>query len=110
MIYKKTWKYILIKNESYIVYKLYRIKALKNFSDVTKGDIGGFVGGYYNLSQKGNCWIYGNASISKNTVISEDDTVIDYAMMLKNQIYEYSTSVPENFGKMVSGNKIIVSK
>ena len=40
---------------------LYRIIALKNFSDVRKGELGGWVSGIDNLSQEGNCWIYDEA-------------------------------------------------
>ena len=51
---------------------LHRIKALKDFGNVKKGELGGYVkkgelGGYveseYNLSQIGNCWVYGNARV-----------------------------------------------
>ena len=41
--------------------KLYRIRALKDFNDIKKGDLGGWVSNENNLSQKGNCWIYNNA-------------------------------------------------
>ena len=37
---------------------LHRIKALKDFGDVKKGDIGGYVENEWNLSQDGECWIY----------------------------------------------------
>ena len=40
---------------------LYRIKAVKDFSNVKKGDIGGYIEGEKNLSHDGNCWIYDNA-------------------------------------------------
>ena len=36
---------------------LYRIRSLKNFSDVRKGDLGGWVQTKDNLSQEGDCWI-----------------------------------------------------
>ena len=42
-------------------HKLYRIVAIKWFNDVCCGDLGGFVESENNLSQQGNCWIYGNA-------------------------------------------------
>lgn len=44
---------------------LYRIKALKDFKDdelyqdVKAGDLGGYVEKEKNLSQEGNCWVYG---------------------------------------------------
>ena len=37
---------------------VYRIKALKDFNDVKKGDLGGFIQNEMNLSQDGNCWVY----------------------------------------------------
>ena len=42
---------------------LYRIKALKYFSDVKKGDIGGWIEKEDNLSQDGNCWVYNDAKV-----------------------------------------------
>ena len=33
----------------------YRVKALRDFNDVKKGDIGGYVEGEKNLSQYGDC-------------------------------------------------------
>ena len=42
---------------------LYRIRALKDFSNVKKGDLGGYVESYNNLSQEGNCWIFNNAKV-----------------------------------------------
>ena len=42
---------------------LYRVKALKDFSNVKKGDIGGYVECESNLSHNGKCWIYDNAVV-----------------------------------------------
>ena len=43
---------------------VYRIRALEDIEnkldfqlDVKKGDLGGWVSGYHNLSQQGKCWI-----------------------------------------------------
>jgi hypothetical protein len=62
MIYKKSWKYILVKDNSILCMmkypNLYRPKALKDFKDVKKGDLGGFIMNYYNLRQEGDSWIY----------------------------------------------------
>lgn len=49
--------------------KLYRIEALKDFSDVKKGDLGGFIESYNNLNQKGNCWIFGDAEVYGNAKV-----------------------------------------
>ena len=43
--------------------ELYRIVALKNFGNVQKGAIGGYVESMNNLSQEGNCWIYDDAKV-----------------------------------------------
>ena len=42
---------------------LYRIRALKDFSDVKRGELGGWVSSENNLSQEGNCWIYDEAIV-----------------------------------------------
>ena len=80
MIYKKSWKYILIKCSNLY----YHPKALKNFSDVSKGDIGGYIQGYHNLSQFGNCWIYDCAAIIRNAYVSENAKIKDNAIVTDN--------------------------
>lgn len=40
---------------------LHRIRALKDFLDVHKGDLGGYVETENNLDQIGDAWVYGNA-------------------------------------------------
>ena len=84
MIYKKSWKYILIR--AYDFY--YCLKAVKDFSDVQKGDLGGFVDGYRNLSQEGNCWIYDRAWAKDNSKVSEDARISGFAKVIGNsQVY-----------------------
>ena len=84
MIYKKSWKYILTRVFDFY----YRLKAVKNFSDVQKGDLGGFVDGYRNLSQEGNCWIYDNAWAKDNSRVSEDARISGFAKIFGNaQVY-----------------------
>lgn len=49
-------KYILTSETSEVnKHILHRIKALKDFGDVKKGDLGGWVEDIHNLSHKGNC-------------------------------------------------------
>ena len=56
--------------------KLYRIKALKSFYlcglTVKAGALGGYIEKEENLSQEGNAWIHGNASIRPKTVEMQD--------------------------------------
>ena len=43
--------------------KLYRIRALKDFSNVQEGEFGGYIESERNLSHKGNAWVSGNAQV-----------------------------------------------
>ena len=53
-------KYELIESD---IKGLYRVKALKDFGYVKKGDIGGYVENPNNLSHEGYCWVYDDAKI-----------------------------------------------
>ena len=64
---------------SYFGKTLYRIEALKDFANVKKGDKGGYVQSEDNLSQRGNCWIYGNAKVSHNAIVCGNAKVSDNA-------------------------------
>lgn len=64
--------------------KLYRIEALKDFSNVKKGDKGGFVESEDNLSQKGNCWIYHTAKVFDNAAVCGDALISDNAVVCNN--------------------------
>ncbi len=67
---------------------LYRIKALKSFSNVKEGDLGGYVESEDNLSQKDNCWIYDNAKVYNNAEVYEDAKIFNNAEVSDNaQIY-----------------------
>ena len=99
MIFKKeikNMKYELLKN-NFIEYKgrkLYRIRALKSFSDIKCGDIGGYVENGKNLSQNGNCWIYNNAKVYDNgrvfdnAIIKNNAELFDNASVLDNAIIQ----------------------
>ena len=58
---------------------LHRIEALRDFSDVEKGEKGGFVEKEENLSQNGNCWVYDNAMVYGNARVYDNAKVCDYA-------------------------------
>lgn len=55
--------------------KVYRIKALKDFSDVKKGDFGGYVQQERNLSQFGNAWVHGDAQVQGDARVYENAKV-----------------------------------
>ena len=86
-------KYEILKNGKCFNignHTLYRIKALRSFGSVKKGDIGGFVESERNLSHDGNCWIFrdayvfGDARISNNARVSNDAYVFGRAWVSNN--------------------------
>lgn len=58
---------------------LYRIEAIRDFGNVTAGDKGGFVQSELNLSQEGDCWIYGNAMVYGEAQVYGDAMIADTA-------------------------------
>lgn len=56
---------------------VYRIVSLKNFNDIKKGQKGGFVESYRNLSNEGNCWIYDNAIVCDFAKICGDALILN---------------------------------
>ena len=79
-------KYKLVKNNvSYFAgTKLYQIKALKDFGNVKKGELGGWIESENNLSHDGDCWIHGNALVCGNAYVSCDVQVYDRACIYDN--------------------------
>ncbi len=77
--YELTNETINIENK-----KLFRIKALKDFGCVKAGDLGGYVENENNLSQENNCWIYNNARVYGDAVVSGNAWVFDDAKVFDN--------------------------
>lgn len=65
-------------------HKLYRIEAIKNFGNVKKGDLGGYIESEDNLSQLENCWVLDNAKVYGNSVVFENASVGGYAQVYDN--------------------------
>ena len=80
-------KYELIKDDTIEVNSfgclkvLYRIKALKDFNDVKKGDLGGYIEKEDNLGHEGNCWICGDARVFGKALICGDARVFGKAQV-----------------------------
>jgi len=69
-------KYKLTKNTKQIgETTLYQIQALKDFNDVKKGDLGGWIEKESNLSQYENCWVYENACVFEEARVFEEACV-----------------------------------
>jgi len=66
--------------------KLYRIKALRSFSDIKKGDLGGYVESELNLSHNGKCWVSGNAKVSDNAKVSGNAWVYGNSRVFGNAV------------------------
>jgi len=63
---------------------LYCIKALRDFGNVAKGDIGGWIEGEKNLSHEGYAWVYGYAWVSGNARVYGNARVSGYARVYGN--------------------------
>lgn len=74
-------KYELIESD---IRGLHRIKALRDFGDVRKGDVGGYVENEYNLSHDGECWIYYDAAVFENATVWNDVRIRDEARIYGN--------------------------
>ena len=84
---------------------LHRIKALKDFSDVKAGDLGGWVEKEDNLSQMGDAWVYENAEVYGNAKIHGDAEIYRNAKVFGNaKVYGNA----EVFGNAeIYGNAVI---
>jgi len=74
-------KYKLIPSD---VKGLYRVKALRDFGNVKKGEVGGYVQSEKNLSQEGDCWIYDNAKVYDNAYVCGNAKAYDNAVVRGN--------------------------
>ena len=64
--------------------KVYRIKALRDFGSVKKGDLGGFVESENNLSHSGDCWIFDDAYVIDKARVYEDAIIASSAWVFDN--------------------------
>ena len=64
-------KYILTDvSKEVLGVKLFQIKALVAFGNVSKDELGGWIEKEGNLSQDGNAWVYGNAMVYGDAWVS----------------------------------------
>ena len=67
---------------------LHRIRALRDFGEIRKGDLGGWIEEGSNLSHEGNCWVYDEAIICDNAQVRDNAKVYNKALVYDNaQIY-----------------------
>ena len=75
-----------LTNETIVIngITLYRIIALKSFLNITKGDLGGYVEGYKNLSQSDDSWVYDNSKAFGNSEVYGNALVFGNAKVFGN--------------------------
>jgi hypothetical protein len=81
---KREKKYELLRDQTITLpggERLCRIRALKDFSDVKAGDLGGFVQSKRNLAQEGDAWIFGEARVYDEARVSENARVYDHSQI-----------------------------
>lgn len=61
---------------------MYRIRALKDFSDVKKGQYGGYIESEENLSQLDNCWIYDDSIVGLGARVIDNAVVKDASKVI----------------------------
>jgi hypothetical protein len=71
-------KYELLADDSVLAgtRQLYRIRALRDFGDVRKGDLGGFVESEDHLSHEGGCWVYDIAQVYGPGAVVRDNAKV----------------------------------
>jgi NDP-sugar pyrophosphorylase family protein len=109
-----------IVEEDFIIHKgrkLYRIKALKRFKTslgltIRRGELGGYVEGYHNLSQEDNSWIYddakvySNARVKNSARVGSNAEVYGNAMIRDNAVVEGDAEV---FGNAEISSRSVVT-
>ena len=96
---------------------LHRIKSLKDFGNVKKGDLGGWIESKDNLSQFDNCWVYdegkvydcgavyGNGQVYENGQVYDNGEVYDNGAVFGNGEVFDNGQVYDN-GKVFGDGKV----
>lgn len=85
-------KYVLTDETiEYCGHTLHRIRALRDFSCVNKGDLGGFIESEINLSHEGDCWVAENAHIFDDARVAENARIFGDAQVNQNaQVFGFA--------------------
>ena len=66
--------------------EVHRIKALRDFGKVKRGDVGGWIEKEENLSHEGNCWIFDHMTVCGNAQVSDDAKLNGYGMISNDAV------------------------
>jgi carbonic anhydrase/acetyltransferase-like protein (isoleucine patch superfamily) len=69
------------KTKEYQNKTLHQIKAVRDFGNIKKGTIGGWIEKESNLSHEGECWVAGNAKVFGNALVYGDAQVYGDAVV-----------------------------
>lgn len=79
----------LIENKTYFLHQLI---AAKDFGNIKKGDLGGFIENEENLSQEGSCWVAQNACVFNRAKVVDNAYVCGASLIGDDSIVSgYST-------------------
>lgn len=65
---------------------MYRIRALRDFGSVKKGDIGGCIESEANLSQAGDCWVDFHAIVFDGAKVLDDARICEHAIISRKAV------------------------
>lgn len=93
---KKYWIYPTDK-KSDTGNPFYQIEALKNFicqgREVKKGERGGYIEKFSNLSQEGSCWIFDSAVVYGEASVKNDAKIENFAVVKNNALVADSANI-----------------
>lgn len=75
---------------------LRRIIAIKSFGSVKKGDRGGYVRSYSNLSQEGDAWVFLGSYVTDNARVEDDAIVTGYSRVSENAVVSMNAVVSDH--------------
>lgn len=88
--------------------RLHRIRALKPFKSVRYGDLGGWVEFEDNLSQFGDCWLYGESVACDCSRVEGNAMLADYAIVSQNADVAGNAIVRDN--SRIDGNAYVAGR
>ena len=78
---------------------LRRIRALRDFGNVKKGELGGYVQSEDNLSHAGNAWVYDNAMVF-------DEAIISKKAIVEHDAHVYGKAILTDYALVASYAKV----
>lgn len=103
-------KYELLEDDNFTILarKVYRIRALKDFGYVNKGQKGGYVESEKNLSHDGLCWVRDNAIVCNHAQVIGDAEVCKNAFLSGRVIVRDNATVSD-YGR-VMGTAVVCDR